>query len=55
LLLRRRAGEGSERWRRGFGLPREMSEDFLDHCRILDRACLSYAADRERHQLVGNA
>jgi hypothetical protein len=36
LLLRRRAGEGSERWRRGFGLPREMGEDFLDHYRIFD-------------------
>jgi hypothetical protein len=36
LLLRRRAGEGSERWRRGLGPPREMIEDFLDHHWIFD-------------------
>ncbi len=36
LVLRRRSGEGSERWRRGLGPPREMIEDFLDHHWIFD-------------------
>ena len=36
LLLRRRAGEGSEPWRRGLGPPREMIEDCLDHHWIFD-------------------
>jgi hypothetical protein len=35
-MLRRRAGEGSEHGRRSLGVPREMSEDFLDHYRIFD-------------------